>query len=189
MTEIELAGGSSVVRVIDGRVLTSEQELIKCGSYGNPDRFSDPHIGAIVNSFTRESADVTIRNPVAIHLNKLDTSSFETPDGSKANSYWKFTRGNEKEKLYVRGIYEVPSDKDFCVGDIKINGKRIKYGAQIADYLTVRIRAVACRFGQCTVPVLTGCRKQKPKNPVESLSKPSTCDKPSSFISLMRHLE
>lgn len=163
--EIELAGGSSVVRVIDGHVLTSEQELIKCGTYGNPDRFSDPHIGAIVNSFTRQSADVTICNPVAIYLDKLDTSSFDTPDGSEADSYWKFTRGNEEAALYVRGVFEVPSDKDFCVGDIKINGMNIKYGAQIADYLTIRIRAVACRFGKSTIPVLTSCRKEKSKNP------------------------
>ncbi|CAI2165411.1 2313_t:CDS:2 [Funneliformis geosporum] len=162
--EIELGGGSSVVRVINGRVLTSEQELIKCGSYGSADRFSDPHIGATVNGFARQAADVTIRNPVAIYLNVLDTSAFDTPDKSDPDQYWKFVRGSDTHKLYVRAIYEVPAAKGFTVGDIKIGGKLIKYGAQIADFLTIRIPAVACRFGQRTVPALTGCRKPKAKS-------------------------
>ncbi|RGB43871.1 hypothetical protein C1646_679808 [Rhizophagus diaphanus] len=181
--EIELAGGSSVVRVINGRVLTSEQELIKCGSYGNPDRFSDPHIGAVVNSFTRRCADVTIRDPVAIYLGDLDTSAFNVPHGSDdPYSYWKFTRGykdKDKDKdLFVRGEYEVPADKGYFVGDIKINGIHINYGAQIADYLTVRIPAVVCRIGQGTVPVLTGCRMQKPKNPSIDESSSSSSSSP-----------
>jgi hypothetical protein len=163
--EIELAGGSSVVRVINGRALSSEQELIKCGTYGKSDRFSDPHIGAVVNSLTRQGADVTIRDPVAIYLDDLDTSAFNTPDGSDAYSYWKFTRGSDDKKLYVRGEYEV-KEKSFCVGDIRINGKFIKYGAQIADFLTIRIIAVACRIGQSTIQPLTGCRKEKPKDPL-----------------------
>ncbi|CAG8443577.1 12763_t:CDS:1 [Funneliformis caledonium] len=161
--EIELGGGSSVIRVINGRVLTSEQELIRCGSYGSPDRFSDPHIGATINGFARQGADVTIRNPVAIYLNVLDTSAFNTPDNSNPDQYWKFVRGSDSHGLYVRAIYEVPAEKGFTVGDIKINGKLIKYGAQIADFLTIRIPAVACRFGQSTVPALTGCRKPKAK--------------------------
>lgn len=67
---------------------------------------------------------MTIRNPVAIYLDELDTSAFDTPDGSDAYSYWKFTRGSDEKKLYVRGEYEV-KDKNFCVGDIRINGKLI----------------------------------------------------------------
>ncbi|GES85123.1 hypothetical protein RCL2_001221400 [Rhizophagus clarus] len=163
--EIELAGCSSVVRVINGRVLSSEQELIKCGSYGKFSRFSDPHIGAVVNSLTRQGADVTIRDPVAIYLGDLDTSAFITPDGSDARCYWNFTRGNVKDgkKFYVRGEYEV-KNKNFCVGDIKINEKFIKYGAQIADYLNIRIPTVACRIGQSALQPLTGCRKKKPKD-------------------------
>lgn len=160
--EIELAGGSSVVRIIDRKILTTEQELIKSGSYGDPDRFSDPHIGAQVNKFTRHGADVTILNPVGIYLNDLETSSFKTPDGSDPKDFWKITRKDKQEKLFVRAEYEVPSDKefDFKVGDITIKGKPIKYGAQIADYLTMRIRAVACRFGQTTASPFTNARKE-----------------------------
>src|SRR5262249_31190254 len=46
--EIDIAVRSTVVRRINGTVLTGERELIDCGGYGEPERNSDPHIGAQV---------------------------------------------------------------------------------------------------------------------------------------------
>ncbi|CAG8748338.1 32496_t:CDS:1, partial [Racocetra persica] len=150
---------SSITRVTNEkyvnneRILTTEQELIKYGLNGKPDRFSDPHIGAFVNKLARLGADVTIRNPPAIYFNDLDTSLFKTPDGSDPKCYWHILRGNEKNG-YVRAEYKV-TGKEFCVGDIQINGIPINFGAQIADFVTMRIPVVACRFGQSTIPPFT----------------------------------
>jgi hypothetical protein len=157
--EIELAAGSSVVRIINGKMLTDQRELIRCGKYGGEERHSDPHIGAMVNSLTRQKADVTLANPVGLYFDDLSTDGWETPDGSDPKSYWTYLRGTTDTP--VRAVYEVPSEKDFVVGDITIVGRPIEFGAQIADFINIKLTGVATRFGQSTVAPLTGCRAPK----------------------------
>lgn len=157
--EIELAGGSSVVRAIDGRVLDNEQELIRCGQYGDTERHSDPHIGAEVNALTRQKADVTLANPVGLYIDDLNTSGWQTPDGSDPKSFWRILRGAENTP--VRAVYEVPADRGFTVGDITIAGRQIRYGAQIVDYITIKLMGVATRIGQSTVAPMTGCLRPR----------------------------
>jgi hypothetical protein len=157
--EIELAAGSSVVRKIGGRILDGEQELIKCGHYGGAGRHSDPHIGGQVNSLTRQKADVTLENPVGLYFSDLSTESFETQDGSDPKSFWTYVRGTEEKP--VRAVYEVPADKGYTVSDVTIEGRPIVFGAQIADFVTIKLTGVATRFGQSTVAPMTGCRRDK----------------------------
>jgi hypothetical protein len=159
--EIELAGGSSVVRQINGRVLTGQQELIKCGRYGGEQRNSDPFIGAQVNALTRQKAFVTLINPVGLYFDTFQPQGWETPDGSDPASYWKIVRGTQEAP--VRVIYEVPKEKGFAVGDITINGSKIQYGAQIADFVRIKLTAYAQNFGKSTAVPLTGCRVKKPQ--------------------------
>jgi hypothetical protein len=161
--EIELAGGSSVVRVINGRMLTGEQELIQCGEYGAPERHSDPSIGAKVNSLTRQKADVTLENPVGLYFADLSTAGWRAPDDSDPQAYWKYVRGTAEKP--VRAVYEVPADRGFVVGDIEINGRPIDYAAQIADFINMKLTGVGTRFGQSAVQPMTGCRQ--PKAPPE----------------------
>jgi hypothetical protein len=47
--------------------------------------------------------------------------------------------------------------KGFTVGDITINGEPIEFGAQIADFIIIKVIGQACRFSQSTVPVVTKC--------------------------------
>lgn len=169
--EIELAGGSSVVRVIDGRPLTGEQELIRCGQYGAPGRNSDPHIGAVANSVTRRQADLTLANPIGLYFADLLTAGWSSPDGSDPKSYWTYVRGIDAHP--VRAIYEVPAEGGFAVGDIKIGGRPIQFGAQIADYINMKLTAIGCRFGQSTVAPMTACRAPHPRGGLESAPAPS----------------
>ncbi|HLM01537.1 MAG TPA: hypothetical protein VK400_10830 [Pyrinomonadaceae bacterium] len=157
--EIELAGGASVVREIDGRVLTGEDELIRCGQYGGVERHSDPHIGAIVNSVTRQKADVTLANPVGLYFNDLNVAGWETPDGSDAKSFWRYVRGTDE--FPVRAVFEIPAERGFTVGDIKIGGREIAYAAQIADFITIKLVGVGTRFGQSAVQPMTSCRARR----------------------------
>lgn len=159
--EIELAGGSSVVRKIEGEILEDQRRLIDCGAYGQPERNSDPFIGAQVNSLTRQKAFVTLTNPVGLYFDTFAPDGWETPDGSDPASYWKIVRGNADTP--VRAVYEVPSDKSFTVGDIKVVGKKIVYGAQIADFVRIKLTGYAQNFGTSTSEPLTGCRKRKPQ--------------------------
>lgn len=157
---IELAAGASNVRVINGKTLTGEQELIKCGRYGDPNRNSDPHIGAIVNSITRQKAKLTLADPIGLYLDGLSTNGWETPDGTNASEFWNYTRG-EKGK-YVRAIYEVPAELNYDVGDIKINGKTIEFGSQITDYIIIKLTGVGKEFGQNEIKIFNSCKALKP---------------------------
>jgi phosphatidylserine/phosphatidylglycerophosphate/cardiolipin synthase-like enzyme len=158
--EIELAGGSTVRRVIGGRELTTAQELIECGRYGDPGRHSDPHIGAEVNALARRRADVTLQNPVGLYFHDLSVAGWEAPDGQDPKRFWRFVRG--QEGFHVRAVYEVPAELGFTVGDIRINGRLIEFGAQIADFITIQLIGVATRFDQSTVAPMTGCRQRRP---------------------------
>jgi hypothetical protein len=167
LAEIELAAGASLVRAHpDGGLLTSEQELIECGKYGAAQRHSDPHIGGVVNEFARQKADVTLANPVGLCIEDLSVVGWATPDDSDPKSYWKITRGTETKAL--RAVYEVPREKPFTVSDVTINDQPITFGAQIADFITIKLTGLATRFGQSTVQRLDGC--------VEEVSIPSAAE-------------
>jgi hypothetical protein len=153
--EIELAAAATIVRLRNGTPLTTEADLIACGLYGDPGRSSDPHIGAQVNALARAKHDVTLANPIGLCIAGLSVVGWTTPDGSPAGDYWKITRGTTAKAL--RAVYEVPSAKGFVVGDIKINGRPITFGAQIADFITIKLTGLATRLGKSTVPPVNGC--------------------------------
>jgi hypothetical protein len=152
---VELAAAATIVREINGQQLTDEQELIKCSKYGVPTRNSDPHIGATINTLARQRDDVTLANPPGLYLADFTPAGFQTPDGTDAKTFWKITRGEEGRA--VRGVYEVPAEKGYVVGDITIADEPIEFGGQLADFLTIKIVGVACRIGQSKVKPFTVC--------------------------------
>ncbi|OUC96986.1 hypothetical protein [Streptomyces swartbergensis] len=155
--EIELAAAATIRRVINGEELTTQQELIACSKYGAAERNSDPHIGAGVNALARQKADITLADPVGLYFDDLSTDGWETPDGSDPKAYWTYLRGDSENR--VRAVYAVPADKGFAVGDITIGGRPIEFGAQIADFITIRLTGVACRFGESTAQPHTACKE------------------------------
>ena len=52
-----------------------------------------------------------------------------------------------KEDYFVRAVFEVPPGRGYVVGDIKIAGKPIEFGAQIADFITIKLEGLATRIG------------------------------------------
>lgn len=155
--EIELAAAATIRRVIDGRELTTEQELINCGKYGVATRNSDPHIGGAVNALARTRAFISLTDPVGLYIGGLATDGWTTPDGSDPADYWTILRGDATHP--VRAVYEVPPARGFTVSDIRINGTPIRFGAQIADFITIQLSAVACRPGESTAEPQTACKE------------------------------
>jgi hypothetical protein len=153
--EIDIAVRSTIIRKINGTVLTGERELIDCGQYGDPDRNSDPHIGAQVNMIARKDAFVAIANPVALYIAGFAPLGWQTPDGSDPKDFWKIMRGDQAHAL--RAVYEVPVAKGFTVGDITINGLPIAFGAQIVDFITIKLVGQAAGIGKNVVPPVTSC--------------------------------
>ncbi len=155
--EIELAAGATNIRRRNGQILTDEQELIKCAKYGARERHSDPHIGAEVNALARSNSAITLANPIGLCIADLSTAGWVTPDGSDPKSYWTITRGTANKAL--RAVYAVPAAANFTVSDITINGRPIQFGAQIADFITIKLTGLATRIGQVQIPPLDGCKK------------------------------
>ncbi|MGO8455304.1 hypothetical protein ACC779_36300 [Rhizobium ruizarguesonis] len=155
--EIELAAGASNARAPRGTLLTNDQDLIRCGRYGQPERHSDPTIGGGVNALARANADITLANPVGIYFAGLNTSGWTTPDGSDASLYWKMARGTAGKP--VRMVYAVPDGKGFTVSDIAINGNPIRFGGQIADAISMKLTGLAMNIGQSNHSPLADCKR------------------------------
>ncbi|MBA2368048.1 MAG: hypothetical protein H0V82_03385 [Candidatus Protochlamydia sp.] len=159
--EIILGGDATVLREKNGQPVDDQKKLIKCSRYGGENRNSDPLIGFTVNQTVRKThAYITFQNPVGLFFHSLNTAGWVTPDSSDPHNYWKYTRGTSDRP--VRAVYEVPSEKGFLVGDIKINGEAIRFGGQIADGIKIKLTAMAERFNQDT-PKSFPCKETQPK--------------------------
>ena len=89
----------------------------------------------------------------------LSVAGWTTPDGSDPLEFWRITRGTREKAL--RAVFEVPAGKGYVVGDIKINGRNIDFGAQITDFITIKLTGLATRIGKSAAgPV--GCVRRAP---------------------------
>ncbi|MEF2549474.1 hypothetical protein VQ045_20285 [Aurantimonas sp. E1-2-R+4] len=144
---VNIGARSTIIRQRpDGTIMTGETELIDCGLYGGRDRHSDPHIGGEVNALARVGANITMANPVGLSMDGLFPLNWEVPDGSDPRDFWHVDRGIVAHQMRTR--YEVPADRGFVVGDIKINGREIQFGAQITDFIRVKLVGIAHEFGK-----------------------------------------
>ena len=138
---IALVAAATILRVReDGTLVTDRQELVVCGGLGNQFRNSDPQIAEIVNGAARSGNKVTLLDPIGLYLDGLQSAGMETPDGADAAEFWHVERGTPGHA--VRASFAVPEDRGYVVGDIKVNGVSITFGAQVADEVRVRIGAV-----------------------------------------------
>ena len=138
---IELVAEATVLRARkDGTPVTDRQELIVCGDLGNPFRNSDPQIAEIVNDAAAMGTEITLLDPVGLYLDALLSAGMETPDGADAADFWHIERGTPEHTL--RASFAVPGERGYSVGDIKVNGRLITRGAQVADKVRVRTHAL-----------------------------------------------
>jgi hypothetical protein len=124
----------------DGTLVTDRQDLVVCGKLGNPFRNSDPQIAEIVNDAASSGDEITLLDPMGLYLDELQSAGMKTPDGADAAEFWQVERGAPGHA--VRASFAVPEDRDYVVGDIKVNGLPVTFGAQVADKVRVRIGAV-----------------------------------------------
>jgi hypothetical protein len=142
---VVLVAQSTIVRRGSDGPMTNANDLIRCGVAADPDRNSDPLLVGEVNALARAGAEITLADPVGLYLDTLQTEGWVTPDGSDPQAFWRLTRGDAEHAL--RGVYEVPDDLGYTIGDIKINGQPIISPSQIAEGIEVKVSGVAHRFG------------------------------------------
>lgn len=151
---IDLVSRATVLRVKNGRPVTNQQELVRCARLGDPLRNSDPQIASAVNVAAREGSEITLADPLAIHLGRPLTAGMVTPDGFDAARFWKIERGDEDHALRAR--FEVPASRGYVVGDILLGGRPIEFGGQIADRVQVWIQAVVKKGNHMPTPKRCG---------------------------------
>ena len=106
----------------------------------------DPRVSYDVHMLVRQGLYVTLKNPIGFYIADWNNAGIATPDGKPAPaSWWKIRRG--KPGMVLRLEYEVPADIGYCVGDLTLGGRPIRYGGQLAEEITVVIHGTAGRGG------------------------------------------
>ena len=165
--QVNIVSRSSILRVNAlGNPIEDALGLIRCGRYGDPERQSDPSIGAAINEFARDNKFITIENPVGLYMSKIDWDGWTTPDGTDPREFWDVRRGIEDvdplKSYIVRAVYSVPPEKGYTVSDIKIGGEEIEFGSQIADKLDVRVAVLVSEPAAIPIPRPIGCTGTRP---------------------------
>jgi len=91
---VNLVARATVLRVKNGRRVTNQQELVRCGNLGAPLRNSDPQIASAVNVAAGQGNEITLADPPGLHLGRPLTAGMMTPDGADAADFWTIERGS-----------------------------------------------------------------------------------------------
>ncbi len=98
---------------------------------------ADPRISFDIHMLIRKGLQVSLKNPIGLYIAGWENSGITHPDGSPAGNYWKIVRG--VPGMVLRLEYEVPASLGFVVGDLEIGGRKIEYGGQLAEHITVSL--------------------------------------------------
>lgn len=102
---------------------------------------ADARLNLDMWAMARPGRGVATANPPGIYLLDWDDSGWTKPDGSPVGDYWRIVRGTPGAALRVE--YEVPAVEGFRVGDIRIGGRPITTGGQLAEHIVVSAHGLA----------------------------------------------
>jgi len=137
---VDLLAAATVLRQRDGQPVVAKQELARCAGLGDPFRNSDPQIAVVVNGAAREGDELTLQDPLGLYIDGITTSGLHAPDNANPASFWSIERGDAKHA--VRARFEVPARRGYAVGDITSGRRPIRFGAQLADLVRIRLTAL-----------------------------------------------
>jgi len=106
-----------------------------------PSTSVDPRLAMDMSSLSRKGLSITLREPIGLYIAGWDDTGWTKPNGAPTGNYWRITRGAAGVVLRVE--YEVPAAEGFVVGDIRIGGRPIEFGAQMAEHITVKVGGIA----------------------------------------------
>jgi hypothetical protein len=143
---IRLAASATVLRKdTHGEPVSTAMALVRCGGLGEPRRNSDPQIAAAINDAAATGAEISMQDPMGLYINGLLIGGLETPDREDPSAFWTVERGDADHIL--RASYAVPPERGYRVGDITADGRPIRFGAQLADRISVRLAALVVPAG------------------------------------------
>jgi hypothetical protein len=82
-------------------------------------------------------------DPIGLYLRAPLTAGMVAPDGTDAASFWRVERGAASHVLRAR--FEVPPTKKYVLGDVKLEGRPIEFGGQLAERVQVWISVAVKR--------------------------------------------
>lgn len=103
----------------------------------------DPRVALDVGTLSRRGLSISLGEPIGLYIEGYDDTGWSKPDGSPVGDYWTIVRGQPGRILRLK--YEVPPRAGFVVGDIRIGGRPIEYGGQIAEHVTCTAVGIAGR--------------------------------------------
>ena len=103
----------------------------------------DPRVKYDIGALARRGLSITLREPIGLYMVGYDDTGWTKPNGRPVGNYWRIRRGVPGQILRLE--YAVPSSEGFVVGDIRIGGRRIEWGGQIAEHVTCKIGGIAGR--------------------------------------------
>ncbi len=137
---IDLVAQATVQRTKDGRRVNDRRELVSCGGLGDGRRNSDPQIAHVINDAVFAGSAVSLANPLGLYMEPLQTQSFATPDGADPAMFWTPLRGASGH--VVRARFAVPGGLGYVLGDLRVDGRPLQFGTQVADKLPIRVDAL-----------------------------------------------
>jgi hypothetical protein len=129
--EIALAADAMIVREVDGDLVTDVDALVCCSGFGDPNRSSDPVIGAAVNGLARAGNEVALADPIGLYISQIDQDAFFGPAGWSFDDAWDHRRGDGQRTLRISLVGS--KDGSVKVGDIQAQNAPIAFGGQVAD--------------------------------------------------------
>lgn len=141
-SEIYLAAAATLLRDVTPYTAAA---LVDCAAYGVPYRNSDPNIGYNVNKMVKNAGGAglrmaTLTDPIGLYMQQPDFSSYATPDGTDASTFWTIVRGTAPDKI-LHATFAVPASKGYTVSDVTIGGRPIEYASQIAQTFQMGLSA------------------------------------------------
>jgi hypothetical protein len=104
---------------------------------------ADARFSLDIGVLQRQGLSLTVREPLGLYMFEADDTGFTRPDGRPAGDYWRVVRGRPGAALRLE--YAVPASEGFLVSDVRIGGRPIRYGGQLAEHITVMAGGVAGR--------------------------------------------
>ncbi len=102
---------------------------------------ADARLNLDLWAMARPGRAIAPANPPGVYLLDWDDSGWAKPDGTPVGDYWRIVRGAAGAALRVE--YEVPASEGFRVGDIRIGGRPITTGGQLAEHIIVGAHGLA----------------------------------------------
>lgn len=129
-----------------GRAVDDAEALVCCSGFGEPNRSSDPTIGAGVNGLVRDGLSVSLADPLGLYMAGINAGAFQGPAGEDMAGAWHVDRGDAERQRILRASFSAPAGSGLTVDRLSHAGTPITYGGQIADEVQMIVTALAKRI-------------------------------------------